>query len=247
MTYNPELPTLMNSATLNWITPQADEVIAFSARHSSPKNQARMSELLSTLNSTHMHADNGEQAELVELTINLINFCMTHGHFSILEQAEMSVFVRTTRAIAPQFLRHNSARFQEFSQRYAKVIDDIPMPTLRVVNESGRKRDPAQRGKIARELLDEGKRLLAQTQSFYNHLLEAGVHPESARFFLPLATPTVFTMTANLRDWCFYLKSRLSEHAQFEHRLVAIDICSLLEIHAPLTYQAIEPIIYGEN
>ena len=37
--------------------------------------------------------------------------------------ASMCVEIHTTRAIAPQILRHRSFSFQEFSQRYAVAID----------------------------------------------------------------------------------------------------------------------------
>ena len=54
----------------------------------------------------------------------LIKYCIAHGHFSILETANVVFEIETTRAIAPQILRHRSFSFQEFSQRYAAVGDD---------------------------------------------------------------------------------------------------------------------------
>ena len=51
----------------------------------------------------------------------LIKYCMSHGHWSILEMGNAAFEIKTTRMIAPQILRHRSFNFQEFSQRYSAV------------------------------------------------------------------------------------------------------------------------------
>ena len=77
------------------VTPDAEKLIGYIARVSNPKNQ-----------------DNPEVA-------GLLKYCIKHGHWSIFEQASMTVEIETTRGIAAQILRHRSFTFQEFSQRYA--------------------------------------------------------------------------------------------------------------------------------
>lgn len=71
------------------ITPDAERLIAYCARVSSP-NQ-----------------DNPEYEKL-------LRYCMNHGHFSVFEMADMTVEITTSRAIAAQILRHKSFSFQEF-------------------------------------------------------------------------------------------------------------------------------------
>ena len=53
----------------------------------------------------------------------LIRYLIKHKHWSPFEMASMCVEIHTTRAIAPQILRHRSFSFQEFSQRYAIPTD----------------------------------------------------------------------------------------------------------------------------
>jgi len=55
---------------------------------------------------------------------NLIKYCMSHGHWSILETCNVTFEIETTRMISSQILRHKSLHFQEFSQRYAAVTSD---------------------------------------------------------------------------------------------------------------------------
>ena len=64
----------------------------------------------------------------------LLKYCINHGHWSVFEQAYMTLEIETSRAIAAQVLRHRSFTFQEFSQRYADssmLASSIPIPELR--------------------------------------------------------------------------------------------------------------------
>ena len=90
-------------------TPDAEKSMAYIARVSNPKNQ-----------------DNNDFT-------NLIRYCIKNEHWSVFEQAYMTLQIETTRGIAAQILRHRSFTFQEFSQRYADSMQlgEIPIPKLR--------------------------------------------------------------------------------------------------------------------
>src|SRR5579864_2114424 len=76
----------------------AEELISHNARVSNPNNQLN-----------------------VDTAPKLLSYCIRNKHWSIFEQADFTVEIKTSRAIAAQILRHKSASFQEFSQRYAEV------------------------------------------------------------------------------------------------------------------------------
>ena len=90
-------------------TPDAEKSMAYIARVSNPKNQ-----------------DNDDFTKL-------IGYCIKNEHWSVFEQAYMTLQIETTRGIAAQILRHRSFTFQEFSQRYAdsRQLGEIPIPELR--------------------------------------------------------------------------------------------------------------------
>lgn len=237
---NTELPQHIDAATLSWVTPQADDVVAFNARMSSTHNQERMAEL--------DKIDTPEaRRELDDLTSGLINFCMTHGHVSILEQVCMSVYIKTSRAISLQLLRHSSFSFQQFSQRYAKQTGDLVdgMPEFRMVD--GKLRNPSVKGKLQEHMEDWVYDLVNEAQELYDELLREGVHPESARFILPELTPTTLAMTGNLRSWTFFLKNRMDIHAQAEVRYIARDVWYLIQQQCPIIAAGIQPLIFKEN
>ena len=100
----------MTSVSLISVTPDAEKTIGYIARVSNPVNQ-----------------DNPKVS-------GLLNYCIKHQHWSIFEQASMTLQIETTRGIAAQVLRHRSFTYQEFSQRYADssmLADEIPMFELR--------------------------------------------------------------------------------------------------------------------
>ena len=71
----------------------------------------------------------------------LLKYCIKHHHWSVFEQAHMSLEIMTTRGLAAQILRHRSFTFQEFSQRYADVNwleAGIPLPDLRRQDDKNR-------------------------------------------------------------------------------------------------------------
>ena len=92
------------------VTPNAEQTMAYIARVSNPNNQ-----------------ENPNYA-------GLLKYCIKHNHWSVFEQATMTLEIETTRGIAAQILRHRSFTFQEFSQRYADtslIAESIPLPDLR--------------------------------------------------------------------------------------------------------------------
>ena len=92
------------------VTPDAEKTMGYVARVSNPNNQ-----------------ENPKVA-------GLLKYCVNHQHWSVFEQAFMTLEIETTRGLAAQCLRHRSFTYQEFSQRYADsslLADEIPMIDLR--------------------------------------------------------------------------------------------------------------------
>ena len=166
-------------------TPDAEQTIGYIARVSNPDNQ-----------------DNPKVA-------GLLKYCINHGHWSVFEQAHMTVEIETTRGLAAQILRHRSFTYQEFSQRYQDVShirEDIPLPELRSQDTKNRQNsiddvDPATVERFNKEMrkhFDAGIDL-------YKSMLHAGIAKECARFVLPLSTPTRLYMTGSIRSWIHYV------------------------------------------
>lgn len=192
----------------------AEDLIVHNARVSNPNNQ------LNTLTGA-----------------KLLSYCIRHGHWSVFEQADMTVEIKTSRAIAAQILRHRSFSFQEFSQRYA----DAPgMEPVEIRRQASKNRQSSTEVMDWFELDVSVPRVLEYLQTAYDTLIKNGASRECARMVLPLATSTTLYMKGSVRSWIHYMQVRRDEHTQKEHRLIADEIWKLFAEQFQVIATAIE-------
>lgn len=160
---------------------------------------------------------------------DLLKYLIRHKHFSPFEMASMCVEITTSRAIAPQILRHKSFSFQEFSQRYACVTEFEPIE-LRYQGDSKQGSDEVIRNINLYYLLEQ----VYRSECIYKELITEGVSRETARMVLPLCTQTKLYMSGTVRSWIHYLNTRLKSDTQKEHRLIAVEISKIFAEQFPI-------------
>ena len=218
----------MHSVQLDWITPDAERVIA---RH------ARVS------------AKDPEKEEYAKL----IKYCVRQGHWSIFEQASVSFEIITSRAISAQIIRHKSFNFQETSQRYCDPLNLLEKDVC--WDFDLRRQDPKNRqnstdnvdvevaSKFKQRIFDyfhEGKKL-------YTDMLEEGIAKECARNVLLMCSPTKIHITGSVRSFIHYVGLRASLETQKEHRLIAIAIGNKLSPILPITTEAVKVLAQNDH
>ena len=202
------------------VTPDAEKHMAYCARVSNPNNQ-----------------DNDKFS-------GLLKYCVKHQHWSIFEQAFMTLEINTTRGIAAQVLRHRSFTFQEFSQRYADsslLGKKIPLPELRRQDTKNRQNsiddlDPF----VIQSLELQMQTLFDSSMALYEQMLGRGVAKECARFVLPLAAPTRIYMTGSVRSWLHYIELRSANGTQKEHMDIALSAKEIFCEQFPAVAEAME-------
>ena len=207
----------MDSAKLIWVTPDAETLIGKIARVSNPNNE-----------------DNPD----VE---RLLKYLIKHKHWSPFEMASMCVEIHTTRAVAPQILRHRSFSFQEFSQRYA-----IPTDTFATVLPELRRQDTKNRQNsiddLPEETVDYYKQRIddhfRQGVQLYESMLHSEVAKECARSVLPLNTVTRLYMSGTIRSWLHYCDLRGANGTQAEHKSIANSVREILAEEVPTIARA---------
>ena len=211
--------TMVDQIKLVSVTPDAEKHMAYVARVSNPKNQ-----------------DNDKFA-------GLLKYCIEHGHWSVFEQAFMTVEINTTRGLAAQILRHRSFTYQEFSQRYADtnlLSEQIPLPKLRRQDKKNRQNstddvDPFTVQKY--DILMEEH--FKASMDLYNKMLDDGIAKECARFVLPLCTPTRIYMTGSCRSWIHYIELRSAHGTQKEHMNLVENVRSIFTEQFPTVAEAL--------
>ena len=201
------------------VTPDAEITMGYVARVSNPKNQANPN------------------------VAGLLKYCIKHGHWSVFEQAHMTLEINTTRGLAAQILRHRSFTYQEFSQRYADsslLGDTIPLPELR-------KQDLKNRQNSTDDMDDRKvkwynyrmQKHFKEGMKLYQNMLKDGVAKECARFVLPLATPTRLFMTGSVRSWIHYIELRSGHGTQKEHMDIANACKDVFRAQFPIVSEAL--------
>lgn len=201
---------------LVWHTEHAEKLIAYCARVSNPENQEN------------------------EDISGLLKYCIKHGHWSILEMANMCVEITTSRAISAQILRHRSFTFQEFSQRYAETQNIQPIEVRRqdVKNRQNSIDDLPE--DVIKGFNAEWRYIQTQIQNLYKRALYFGVAKECARMVLPMATQTKLYMNGTLRSWVHYFSLRCDVATQLEHRVIALEAREVFKQEFPLLAEILE-------
>lgn len=207
------------SVKLITCTPDAEKLMGYIARVSNPANQ-----------------DN-------ENVAGLLAYCLKHNHWSVFEQAHITLEIKTTRDIAAQILRHRSFTFQEFSQRYAAVTEAAAIPKLRLQDHKNRQNSIEAEDPETKFMLSEFQMRISElfndTHDLYEEMLEAGIAKECARKILPLNTQTTIYMTGNIRSWINYINLRSGNGTQKEHMDIALQAKEVVAYQLPIVAKAL--------
>lgn len=188
----------------------AEDIVAYTARVSNPSTQNQF-----------------------ETAPKLIAYLIRNKHWSPFEMVNVTIEIVTSRAIAAQILRHRSFVYQEFSQRYSEVTNNIYY--------EARRQDVKNRQNSIDDMSSDVKDWFSEAQlkvwdsasTLYKEALQKGIAKEQARFLLPLSTQTKLYMNGSIRSWLHYVDLRSANGTQKEHRDIALACKDIFLKHFP--------------
>lgn len=146
------------------------------------------------------------------------------GHESLIEHASATFYIKASRALTHELVRHRIASYSQRSQRYVHETDmDYITP------QELTKDDNTENKRIFREAI-------SSSWQSYQQLLGNGVKPETARYVLPNACATEIICTWNFREIRHILKLRTSSSALPEFQEVATRIKSIMKEQSPKVF-----------
>jgi thymidylate synthase (FAD) len=186
------------------------DLIAYCARVSNPKNQAN-----------------------TKTTPKLLDYLIEHKHWSPFEMASATIEVNTTRDIARQLLRHRSFSFQEFSQRYADIRDlsnSVVIRKARLQDLKNRQNSVITDDTSLHVQWEQHQRNIWHTaMQAYEWAIDNGIAKEQARAVLPEGnTPSRLYVNGTIRSWIHYCELRSSNGTQLEHMVLAKEIAAAI-------------------
>lgn len=199
--------------------PDAEALVVYCARVSAPDRQ-------------DLHDD----------AARLLAYLIHNRHWSPWEMVHAVIEIETTRDIARQVLRHRSFSFQEFSQRYAKVLSDPVVREARLQDAKNRQASIETDDELLHRLWEAAQLSVWDASiTAYNKALSLGIAKEVARAVLPEGmTPSRLYMSGSLRSWMHYLALRRGNGTQLEHVKLAECIMETLRPAFPYAMQIID-------
>jgi len=155
---------------------------------------------------------------------NWLQSRIKQGHESMIEHASATFYIKASRALTHELVRHRIASYSQRSQRYVKETEiDVIYPP-----EISESIDPN-----ADETFQQA---VSSAWESYRKLLKAGIKPEIARYVLPNACATEIICTWNFREIRHIIKLRSSPAALPEMLAVANKIRAIMKEKAPLIF-----------
>lgn len=184
--------------------------------------------------------------ESVEMSLGdekLIKYLAKHNHTSPFFHPQIRFRLKMPIFVAREWFRHTVGFSRnEVSRRYVDTVPECYIPDAESIRErdsnkkQGSKSTAVDNADYARSCIVD---LTQSAITTYNALLDAKVAPEVARLVLPQSMYTEFIETASLYAYARLCKLRLSPDAQYEIRVYAQVISSLLEKAFPISWSAL--------
>ncbi len=173
------------------------------------------------------------KSEGENLSRRLIAELFRSGHMSAFEHVSFTFGIDgLSRVASHQLVRHRVASFNQQSQRYVKMNDDVIIPPS------------VERNDDAKKIFLEAART---AQNAYMKLVEMGIPKEDARFLLPHGYSTRLVMTMNARELHHFFGLRLCRRAQWEIHELARKMLVLCREKAPVIFALAGPgCIFGQ-
>ena len=196
----------------------AEEFIAYCARVSNPANQ-----------------DNPDSEKLLK-------YLVKHKHWSPFEMVHIVMEIETTRDIGRQILRHRSFSFQEFSQRYAEVVEMSEPREARLQDQKNRQNSiETDNDELQNSWNLVQNEMLLAAKNYYAWAISKGIAKEVARSVLPEGlTMSRMYMSGSLRSWIHYCELRMANGTQKEHRELATQCWNIITEQFPSLKSVLE-------
>jgi thymidylate synthase (FAD) len=174
-------------------------------------------------------------AVLDERDTKLVKYLAKHNHISPFGHCFAAFHVKAPVFVARQLVKHKFLRWNEISRRYVDDEPEFYVPDV----WRGRSADKKQGSEGVVE--SNANMLYYNTMSLglYNQLLDEGVAPEMARMTLPQSTMTEWWWSGSLDAFASMCKLRCAEDTQYETRIVADQISSVMGDLFPVSWGAL--------
>lgn len=184
----------------------------------------------------------------------LIRYLLRNRHTSPFELAVAKFHVRAPLFVTRQWFRHRTASINEYSARYSILEREFYIPKAEDIAQQSTSNKQGRGASLTTIEAEQVMKILRDDATqCYDHYLEMlnededgnlidpdkpSVAREIARINLPVNIMTQFYWQINLWNLLHFLKLRSDAHAQYEIRVYADAILTIVQRWAPMTFEA---------
>jgi len=184
----------------------------------------------------------GDGTKSVNEDRGLIRYLMRHVHTTPFEMIEFKFHCKMPIFVARQWIRHRTANVNEYSGRYSVMKDEFYKPDMDNVRQQSKTNKQGSEGKIedmdAQGFLSNLHDICEKSYQAYEQGLNNGVAREQSRMILPVNLYTEWYWKIDLHNLFHFLGLRCDAHAQWEIRVFADAMLSLITPIVPWAVEA---------
>ncbi|MCY4305215.1 MAG: FAD-dependent thymidylate synthase [Aestuariivita sp.] len=195
----------------------------------------------------------GKGTKSVQNDEGLIRYLMRHRHSTPFEMCEIKLHVKLPVFVARQWIRHRTANVNEYSARYSILDREFYFPRSEHINAQsnannqgrGDLLDADESARVLKILKSDSDRCYKNYEAMISQDQQKGLTRELARMNLPSSIYTQWYWKVDLHNLFHFLRLRSDEHAQYEIRAYANELCKIVKDWVPFAYRAFEDYQLG--
>lgn len=172
--------------------------------------------------------------------VKLINYLAKHEHLSPFGHCFFTFHIKAPVFVRAQLVKHEYLRMNEISRRYVSETPEVYIPeTFRNAPVGSVKQGSSGKHYDSDDWIDIYADCSKGWLNLYRQMIHDGVAPEQARMVLPQSMMTEWYWSGSLDAFFNMCRLRLKPDAQYETRLVAIQVSEAIKEHCPVSWAAL--------
>jgi len=166
----------------------------------------------------------------------LLHYLWSNQHTTPFECCTLTIEVQAPILVFRQWHRHRAQSYNEMSARYTELPELFYLPNPEMIGKQSQTNKQGRQFNLTQEELYNRKHEVESVQEhnehafrLYRNLIATGWPKELARSHLPVSTYSRMFATMNLLNAFRFLTLRADEHAQYEIRVYAEALYTLLD------------------
>jgi len=173
--------------------------------------------------------------------LSLLETLYSNKHSTPFEMGELAIEVKAPILVFREWERHRTQSYSEFSARYSQMPNEHYVPELDRIQKQSKTNKQGSAEPIAKDEAEYYRQNLIGEQqrvySTYESMVKFGIAKEIARVNTPVARMSKMRAKTDIRNWLGFLSLRMENSAQYEIRMYANAVASLIKQLFPKTFE----------